>query len=112
ALEDVRGRQGVDLLGTFGTANVRRNHCSFNRLRRPPLIPQKDWELERSEVAGEGSHRLGAGAVRTVHVQRQTNNQANDVLTPREVLKRLQVMCELRPADGLSGSCEVPSGIA
>src|SRR5947207_7964 len=66
----------------------------------------------RVEVAGEGADRLGARGIAAVHVQRKPGDEPDDVLAPDECAEPFKVPGELRPADGLGGTGEVPAGIA
>ena len=64
------------------------------------------------EVACEGPDRLRPRAVAAVHVEREPDDQPNDVLTLDECSQRFKILGELGPADRLGRAGEVPAGIA
>ena len=65
SLKDMGRRQGIDLLGTLGAAHVGINHCALNGLRRPALIPQEQWQLERRQGFARMPARIGSEGCRS-----------------------------------------------
>src|SRR6185312_1096661 len=112
ALEDVGGRQRVDLLRALGAADVRFDHRPLDRLGRPALVPQQDGKVERREVAGEGAHRLGARAVASVHAERKPDDEALAMLALDDLPEAFDILREFRPSDRFRRPSEMPPCVA
>ena len=90
ALQDMRGSECVHFFGAPGAAHVRFNHRPLDGLRRPAFVPEEDREIERREVAGEGPDRLGTRAVASVHVEREADDESDDMFAGAEGGKRFE----------------------
>ena len=112
ALQDVRGSERVDLLGAAGAADVGVDHRPLDGLSRPALVPQQDRQLERRQVAGEGADRLRSRAIAAVHVERQTDDEPDDMLMLDERRSACEILGELGAADRFGRPGKMPAGIA
>ena len=59
-LKDVRRGQGVNLLRALSAADVGIDHCALYGLGGPALVPKKNRQIERRQVAREGPNGLRA----------------------------------------------------
>lgn len=112
ALQYMGSRKRIDLVGPLRPADVRLDHCPFHRLGGPSLVPQEDRQLQRGKVAGEGADGLGSRRIGSVHVERQSQDQARNAFPFNELSKRFEIRRELGPADGFGWTGEAPPGIA
>src|SRR5678816_189597 len=99
-------REGIDLLGALGAADVCLDHRPFDRLGRPAFVPEEDGKVQRSEVASECAHRLRAGRIASVHVKWKSKDKARDPLAFNEFSKQGEVRHELGSTNGFRGSRE------
>ena len=99
ALQDEDRGMLVDHLGAAGAGDVHADQFALDGRGRQPLVPQRDGKAgEVGEIAGKGAGRLRARPLAAVHVDGQSEHEADRVAfaryrqQPRRVgLERLAV---------------------
>src|SRR4051794_20338104 len=80
-LEHDRRRHLVDPLAALDTVETGCTHTRVRSHRRPSLVVQLDRHVDNgSEAPSVGDGSLGRGALRTVHVERQPDDDDLDLL--------------------------------
>ena len=95
------GPERATLEQAAAAAGVGLEQHTLGRLRRQPLVPERDRQISLGQqIAGKLPHRLAARPLAAVHVQGQADDQAADIVFGDQVVQGLRVERELSPGDG------------
>jgi hypothetical protein len=112
-LQDEGGGHLVDHLAAPFAAGVGVNERAGDGGGRQPFVPEDDRQRgEAAKVADEGTGRLDARSFRSVHVERQADDQSGDPMFGGQLQQGRRVGLELAPPDGGQRRADPPFRVA
>ncbi|VFU07195.1 protein of unknown function [Methylocella tundrae] len=107
ALQDVSGRHLVDHLSAFGARGVLLDQRARHRGGRKAFVPIDERPRhEGAEAAHKGARRLHARSFRSIHIQRQADDQRCDLEFVHELDQPGGVLREFGALDRLQRGCD------
>ena len=109
SLENEGGRHSIDGSRALGTGDVQRDQRPGDGSCRKPFIP-KDARArrKRTKIAREGARRLRARTFRSIHIERQADDERRGVKFIHERDEPRRVLGKFRAPDRDKRRCDPP----
>lgn len=89
----------------FGAADIGSNQFAFDRRRRQPFIPKRDWQLgQPGEISCERARRLRARPLGAVHIDRKPEHEGDGTPLLRELNQARRIEREASARNGFDRS--------